>query len=332
MVTQRQTSLRGSLRDNDMDVINQAGIVISQNKIVEVGSFADLKAKFPTILVVEYMGPKVILPSFIDAHTHICFAGSRAKDFAMRNSGLSYLEIAKAGGGIWDTVTKTRMASQEDLESLMHHRIERLISQGITTVEVKSGYGLSIIEELKMLYAIKTVAEKTAVDLIPTCLAAHIKPRDFEGSHEAYLDLMSAELFPVLKEQNLTNRVDIFIEEEAFGYEISKGYLQKAQAMGFDITIHADQFNTGGSALAVELNARSADHLEASGIEEIRNIATSDTVAMALPGASLGIGCAFTPARQILDHGGILAIASDWNPGSAPMGESHYASFYISLL
>ena len=188
-------------------------------------------------------------------------------------------------------------------------------------MEVKSGYGLSLEEELKMLRAIAEAHKRTPADLVATCLAAHMVPRDFEGSPSAYLESMAQLLFPVLREERLTNRVDAFIEEGAFSQADIAPYFAQAKAMGFDITVHADQFSTGGSEVAVAHGAVSADHLEASTDKEIQLLAKSEVIATALPGASLGLGCNFTPARKILDAGGALAIASDHNPGSAPMGD-----------
>lgn len=156
---------------------------------------------------------------------------------------------------------------------------------------------------------------------MPTCLAAHIKAKDFSGDHAAYLAHLQQELFPLLLQEGLTERIDIFIEEEAFTPEISQAYLKAARLLGFDLTVHADQFHPGGSAVAIAVGALSADHLEASTEGEIKALAESNVIATALPGASMGLGCAFTPARKILDAGGALAIASDWNPGSAPMGQ-----------
>jgi imidazolonepropionase len=261
------------------------------------------------------------MPGFIDSHTHCCFGGSRAKDYALRNSGSSYLEIAKAGGGIWDTVTQTRLASFSELEELLIQRCHRFLAQGITTMEVKSGYGLSVNEELKMLRVIASAGKKVAQDLISTCLAAHMLPKDFEGDAVAYLNHLIKELLPVIKSEGLSNRIDAFIETSAFSPEEIAPYFKAAQAMGFDLTVHADQFSTGGSAVAIAFNARSADHLEASEESEIRALAQSTVVATALPGASLGLGCAFAPARALLDAGACLSIASDYNPGSAPMGD-----------
>jgi len=314
-------SLKGAISDDELVVLKGAGILVEGEKIKSVGKFDDLKNSYSNAEIYELKGDHTCLPGFIDSHTHICYGGSRANDYAMRNAGKTYLEIAKAGGGIWDTVTQTRKATKEELIKRTAKLANRHLKNGTTTIEVKSGYGLSVAEELKMLNAIKEAHEQTAVDLISTCLAAHMLPKDFEGSSEEYLNKISSELFPILKEEKLTNRIDAFIEESAFSTQQIAPYFQKAKEMGFDITVHADQFSTSGSKVAVEFDAISADHLEASTQTEIDLLGNSDTIATALPGASLGLGCDFTPARKILDAGGALAIASDHNPGSAPMGD-----------
>lgn len=313
--------LKGALVDAQLGILEDAGMIIEGEHIKEIGNFQELKLKFQSIEIQELQGDHTCLPGFVDAHTHICFGGSRANDYAMRNAGKTYLEIAKAGGGIWDTVTQTRKASKAELIKATLKRANRHLKNGVTTLEVKSGYGLSIAEELKMLYAIKEADAASAADLISTCLAAHMLPKDYSGSHEAYLEEISTKLFPKLKSENLTNRIDAFIEESAFSATQIAPYFKKAAAMGFDITVHADQFSTSGSKVAVEFNAVSADHLEVSTDTEIDLLAKSHVIATALPGASIGLGCAFTPARKLLDTGGALAIASDHNPGSAPMGD-----------
>jgi imidazolonepropionase len=315
--------LKGALKESQLDVISEAGILIKNDKIHQVGSYWDLYPEAQSIgaEMITLKGDFVALPGLIDCHTHICFGGSRAQDYAMRNAGESYLEIAKAGGGIWDTVTQTRKATLEKLAQLTLQRANRHLKDGITTIEVKSGYGLSLEEELKMLRAIKLANENANADLIPTCLAAHIKPRDFEGTHRDYLKTISEQLFPILQEEGLANRIDAFIEDTAFTNEDIQSYFQKAKEMGFDITVHADQFHAGGSKVAVDFGAISADHLEASTEKEIKLLTASDTIAVALPGASMGLGVTYTPARKLLDAGASLAIASDWNPGSAPMGD-----------
>ena len=262
-----------------------------------------------------------MLPGFIDCHTHLCFAGDRSKDYALRIAGKSYLEIAKAGGGIWDSVTQTRKASKEQLTDLLLQRIDRHAKDGATTIEIKSGYGLKLEEELKQLRAVKQAAANSKVDLVATCLAAHILPKDFFGVASEYLEYVLNNLLPKIKKENLANRIDIFIEESAFNSTNATCYLRVAKQMGFDVTVHADQFTTGGSEVAVNVGAVSADHLEASTEKEIKRLAASETVAVALPGASLGLGMGFAPARKLLHAGACLAIASDWNPGSAPIGD-----------
>lgn len=321
LLTMRDLPLKGALSDKQMEIITHAALYIENEYIVEVGDYQQLKDKHQDAEYIELSGDNVCLPAYIDCHTHIAFAGNRANDFALRNAGSSYLEIANAGGGIWSTVQHTRFCSEEHLIELTKRRAKALLQQGITTIEVKSGYGLNVEQELKTLRAIRRVNESSDADLISTCLAAHMKPRDFEGTAEEYLNYIETELFPILKSEDLTNRIDAFIEESAFSTTEIKSYLEKARALGFEITLHADQFTTSGSRLAVEIGAVSADHLEASSAEEIKLLAQSDVVAVALPAASLGLGCGFTPARQLLDAGASLAIATDWNPGSAPMGQ-----------
>ncbi len=320
IITLAGLPLRGKLSDEQLEIIEDGGLLIKDGKVEAVGSFQELKDQFPEIQIEMIEDEQICLPAFVDSHTHICFGGNRANDFAMRNAGKTYLEIAETGGGIWSSVQHTRAAAEEDLLKTILERINFLISLGITTIEIKSGYGLDIENELKMLRVIKKAQSFTKATLVLTCLAAHLKPRDFEGSSTEYLQFIIDEILPKVKEENLAKRVDIFIEKSAFLPEESKEYLLKAKELGFEITVHADQFTSGSSRIAVEVGAKSADHLEATIDEDIEFLANSETVATALPGASLGLGEKFTPARKLLDAGGILAIASDWNPGSAPMG------------
>ena len=321
LVTMANLPAKGPISDSQLIIFEDAGIIVTNGKIKKIGLFSELKEMSKGISIHELHGDHTCLPGFIDSHTHICFGGSRAKDYAMRNAGKTYLEIAKTGGGIWDTVTQTRKATQEELVKSTTKLANRHLKNGVTTIEVKSGYGLSVDEELKMLRAIAETNKKVLADLIPTCLAAHMLPKDYDGNQAEYLEEISEKLFPILKEEGLANRIDAFIEESAFSMEQITPYFEKAKAMGFEITVHADQFSTSGSQVAVNFNAVSADHLEASTTKEIELLAKSDVIATALPGASIGLGCDFTPARKILDAGGALAIASDHNPGSAPMGD-----------
>ena len=319
ILTMDKLPLMGALKDNQLEIIENGGILIKNDIILQVGKFDNLKKDAKQIEIIK--DEQVLLPGFIDTHTHICFAGSRAKDYALRNEGISYLEIAKQGGGIWDTVTKTRAASQEELEKGLSLRASKMLSEGVTTCEVKSGYGLSVEQELKILKAIKNINNKHKIDLIATCLAAHIKPKDFDGNNKQYLDYILKELLPKVKQEELANRIDIFIEENAFAPKESLSYLLEAKKMGFDITIHADQFTPYGTKVACDIGAISADHLEASTEKELKLLADNDIIGTALPGASFGLGCELAPGRKLLDLGGILVIATDWNPGSAPMGD-----------
>tara|TARA_R110002051_G_scaffold153510_5_gene225927 strand:- start:6850 stop:8097 length:1248 start_codon:yes stop_codon:yes gene_type:complete len=321
LITMAGLPIKGALTDSQLQIITNGGIIISGSKITGIGKFESLKETTEIAETITLKGNHICLPGFVDAHTHICFGGSRAKDYAMRNAGKTYLEIAHAGGGIWDTVTQTRKSSIEELTKSTIKRANRHLKNGTTTLEVKSGYGLTVDEELKMLRAIKEANKQALPELISTCLAAHMLPKDFKSTEIEYLKMISKELFPILKSEKLTNRIDAFIEESAFSAKDIKVYFENAQSMNFDITVHADQFTPIGSKVAVDNNAISADHLEASTEKEIALLAKSDTIAVALPGASIGLGCDFTPARKLLDAGASLAIASDHNPGSAPMGD-----------
>ncbi len=323
LLTLNHLPLKGALIDEPLEIIEHAGIIHGNGIIEAVGNFEMLKKEWSgkNISIENINGKQVALPGFIDAHTHTCFGGSRAADYALRVSGKSYLEIAQAGGGIWDSVQKTRQCSQEELAKNLSLRMDRHLREGVTTCEVKSGYGLNVADELKMLRAIAQVNSEHPIDLVATCLAAHTPPKDFDGRNKTYLDFILKELLPLVKKENLSNRIDIFIEQSAFALDESLTYLRAAQSLGFDITIHADQFTTGGSEVAIAAQAISADHLEASGEKEIAALAQSNVIAVALPGASLGLGCNYTPVRKLLDAGACVAIASDWNPGSAPMGD-----------
>lgn len=322
-LTLRNLSFKGNLKDEDLELIEEAGVWVKNGKILAIDTFEKLAKNALNlgidIIELPQKNNWVLTPSLVDCHTHICFGGNRAKDYALRIAGESYLNIAKMGGGILDTVRKTRLASEEELGNTMLKRLQKMLSQGVTTAEVKTGYGLSVEEELKMLHTIERASLNTPIDIVPTCLAAHTLAPEFSDK-KSYLDYISQELLPIILKEKFCKRVDIFVEETAFYYEIAKNYLQEAKKMGFGITIHADQFSTSGSKLAIEIGAISADHLEASSNTEIELLAKSDTVAVVLPGASLGLGMAFAPARKLLDAGACLAISTDWNPGSAPMG------------
>lgn len=310
--------LCGPVNDEQLITIPHAGILIDGEKIGVVGNFDDLNGS-AVENIVSISSPSVALPGFIDAHTHCCFSGSRSADYALRMQGRSYQEIASLGGGILDTVQKTREASHEELIDAMLARMKQLLRLGVTTCECKSGYGLTVKDEIKLLEVINQVSKLQPIDVIPTCLAAHALPREF-SSRSDYLTYLIENLFPVLRERPLANRMDIFIEEGAFTVEESRRYLQKAKDQGFSFCLHVDQFTRGASHLAADMHALSADHLEQANPEDCRKLRDAGVIAVVLPGASLGLGMPMAPARMMLDQGLAVAIASDWNPGSAPMG------------
>lgn len=320
IITLANLPLKGAIHENQIEVLEDGGIIIDDETIVEIGNFETLSQQHPTIEIEQIKTEQILLPGLVDSHTHVCFGGNRAKDFAMRLDGKTYLEIAESGGGIWSTVTETRKKTVDELKDITLKHISQLAKQGITTTEVKSGYALSVEGEIKMLEAINMANQESEIDLVTTFLGAHMKPKDFEGSNKEYLELLVKEVFPKLKTDDLANRVDIFVEQSAFSIEEGDYFLNEAKNQGFDITIHADQFTAGGSYLATKYNALSADHLEFSGEEEVKNLANSNVVATVLPGASIGLGMQYAPARKLLDAGCCVSIASDWNPGSAPMG------------
>lgn len=323
IVTMRNLPLKGALPDEQLEVVENGALIIQNGRIAAMGNSETIRrrAESEGIPWHPIEKPVVAIPGLVDAHTHICYAGSRAKDYAARSAGKTYLEIAQAGGGIWDTVQKTRAASKEALTESILGRTTRLLRSGVTTVEVKSGYALTVEGELKMLRAIEDANQNSHIDIVSTCLPAHIVPKDFGGTAMEYVEHLLADFFPIVQKEKLAKRADIFVEAEAFGLVEARHYLSTLDQLGFDLTVHADQFSTGGSQVAIECQARSADHLEASGEQQIQALAKSEVIPMALPGASLGLGCDFTPGRRLLDAGASLAIASDWNPGSAPMGD-----------
>ena len=321
LLTLANLPLKGALKDEQLEIISDGGIVIENDIIIALGDYISLKEKYHQASLEEIKEDHILLPGFVDSHTHICFGGNRSKDFAMRLNGKTYLEIAESGGGIWSTVTQTRSKTADELKDITLQNAEKLIRKGTTTAEVKSGYALSVEGEITMLEGINMANQECEIDLIPTYLGAHMKAKDFSGSNHEYLKEIIDKVFPLLKEKQLTNRIDIFVEQSAFSVEEGDYYLSEAKKQGFQLTIHADQFTTGGSQLAIKHKALSADHLEFSNEKEIRELAFSDVVATVLPGASIGLGMQYAPARRLLDRGCCVSIASDWNPGSAPMGD-----------
>lgn len=258
---------------------------------------------------------QLLLPSFIECHTHSIFAGSRSEEFEMRNNGVSYLDIAQKGGGILSTMRATRKTSQVELLNLTQKRIDNFVKQGVSTVEVKSGYALDLKNEVKVLEVLKKIKGPR---IVPTFLGAHARPPEFATNHE-YLQYLATEVLPVIKKKKLAERVDIFVENKFFEEKESDEYLKAAQELGFKTTLHANQLSlSAGVALALKFSAQSADHVINLNDQLIRGLAESNTVAVLLPLADLYMKCAYPPARELIDAGATVALATDYNPGSCP--------------
>ena len=308
---------RGAISDNSLEIIDDGGVVIEDGKIIEVGDFLSLSKNDLDVKEITY--PCVLLPGFIDSHTHVCHYGNRSDEYAKRNSGISYQQILEEGGGIHNTMNSTSNSTDEQLTDDTLNRLKRHFQEGVLTCEVKSGYAPNLEDEVRMLRIINEIDSSNDIDLVSTCLAAHVTPKKYESSKK-YLDSIVNELLPIIKEENLSNRVDIFIEEKAFSITEASNFLEKIKS-DFYITAHANQFTSGGLKVGVDNGAVSVDHLEVITDQEIDYLSKSDTTGVVLPGCSLGLGIPFAPARKLLDYNCKVSIASDWNPGSAPMGD-----------
>ena len=308
---------RGAISDNSLEIIEDGGVVIENGKINEVGDFSLLNKNGLDIIEIRY--PCVLLPGFIDSHTHVCHYGNRSDEYAKRNSGISYQQILAEGGGIHNTMNSTSNCTDDQLRDSTLKRLKRHFREGVLTCEVKSGYAPSLEDEIRMLKIINKIDSDNEIDLIPTCLAAHVTPKKYESSKK-YLDSILNELLPKIKKENLSNRVDIFIEEKAFSVSEAHHFLKHVKN-DFSITAHTNQFSSGGLKVGVDNGAVSVDHLEVISDDEINYLSKSNTTGVVLPGCSLGLGIPFAPARKLLDNNCKVSIASDWNPGSAPMGD-----------
>jgi imidazolonepropionase len=306
-------------------LISDGAVAITDGRILAAGPTAEIRRRYVAAQDLDVSG-RVILPGFVDAHTHAVWAGDRAAEFEMRLEGRSYMEILAAGGGIMSTVRATRAAPIGQLMRETRARLERMLACGTTTAEVKTGYGLELTVELRLLEAILQLDAAGPPQLVPTFLGAHAVPEEYRGRTEAYVGLVGETMLPAVRawwESHAAGRplpfVDVFCEQGVFDLEQSRRILTAARALGFPLKIHADEFVAlGGTRLAVELGARSADHLLHTPPEEVALLAQSDTVAVALPGTPFGLGEeARAPVRALLEGGGLLAIATDLNPGTA---------------
>jgi imidazolonepropionase len=310
----------------ELGIILDGAIVFQNGMITEVGTTSNLRSKYPNEPQVDACGC-VVMPGFVDPHTHVLWAGDRAAEFEMKMAGVGYLEILAKGGGILSTVKATRKASLETLTSETRARLERMFALGTTTVEVKTGYGLETTSELRMLDAIKILDKEGPLELVPTFLGAHAIPPEYKDDSQGYCNLICKEMLPAVRQAHPTQSagksslpfVDVFCERGAFSLEQTRQILKRAIDLGFMVKVHADEFdNLGGTFLAVELGAVSADHLVKTSKKDILALGKSDTVAVSLPCTPFGLAeKEFTPAQEIIAAGGILALATDCNPGTA---------------
>lgn len=307
--------------ESGLGIIPDGAIAIKEGGIFWVGKTGELPKDF--ILgsegqEIDATG-KVVMPGLIESHTHLIFAGSRENEFEQRIQGLTYLEIAGRGGGILSTVEATRRASFEDLFSFGKRRLDRLLTKGVTTLEAKSGYGLSLEDELKILRVMKALQGDHPVDIVPTFLGAHTLPKEFREERRRYIDLLTREMIPEVAREGLAEFCDVFCEEKAFALEESREILETGKQYGLKPKIHADQLSPGGGAeLAAEVGAYSADHLEYVSQNGIERMAEKGVTAVLLPGASFFLSMKkYPPAREMIERGVRVSLSTDLNPGSS---------------
>ncbi len=286
--------------------------------IVAVGPRADVEKLTVADAETIDCGGRLVTPGLVDCHTHLVYGGSRADEYARRLAGASYLEIFEAGGGIHATVRDTRAASEEDLVASGRRRAEVFLSHGTTAAEVKSGYGLTTEDELKMLRAAARLAREIPLKIVPTFLGAHAIPPDYADRRDDFVALVTDEMLPAVTDEGLAEYADVFCNRGAFNVDETRSILAAARDAGLKLRLHADEFEQlGGTELAAEMGAASVDHLAVVTAAGIGALAGSNTVAVLLPGTTVFLGSShFAPARELIDAGAVVAVASDHNPGS----------------
>ena len=301
--------------------IENGAIAVAGDRIHWIGEASRLPESVPDTLDVHCVGGRWITPGLIDCHTHLVYAGDRAREFEQRLTGVSYEEIARQGGGILSTVVATRAASEDALVESARPRLDALLGEGVTTIEIKSGYGLDLETELKMLRAARRLGENGEIDVVTTFLGAHALPPEFEGRGDAYIDFVCEEVMPRVAELGLADAVDAFCEGIGFSADQTERIFAAARALGLPIKLHAEQLSDlGGAALAARYGALSADHLEYVSEASIEAMAEANSVAVLLPGAFYFLReTRKPPVERFRAHGVPMAIATDSNPGSAPV-------------
>jgi imidazolonepropionase len=315
-------------------MIPNGSIASSNGRIVFVGKDEELEANVRLIDGGEYIDAReyVGLPGLVDSHNHLPFAGSREEEFKLRLEGQTYLELAQKGMGIQTTVDATRDATQDELVKLCLERLDRMLTHGTTTTEAKSGYGLNVEDELKQLKAIKQANNTHPIDIVSTFMGAHEVPKEYKSRKEDYITILMQEILPRVRDNELAEFFDVFCEEGVYSIEETRRMIRAAKAEGFKIRLHADEFSSlGGAVLAAEEGVASADHLVAISDEGIDRLVESQTVATLLPGVSFFLmQDKKAPARRLIDRGAIVAVATDFNPGSS-MTESLFFVMQLAV-
>lgn len=299
-----------------IEILNNHSIIINDGKIEKIIKNNKIK-NYKVDQRIDLSG-MIILPGLVECHTHSVFAGSRANEFNMRLNGKTYEDIANSGGGINSTVKAVRESSFEDLIYFTKSKIENFINQGVTTLEIKSGYGLSFYDEIKLLEVINKLNSIYNIDIIPTFLGAHTFPPEYLNDKDQYVDIIVNEMIPFVREKNLAKTCDGFCEKTAFSTKQIEKIFIAAQDNKLDLKLHTDQFNSiGGLNLALAMNAKSVDHLEVLDESGTKLFSNSETVAVLLPGVSFSLKYNYAPARKLIENNAIVALATDFNPGSS---------------
>lgn len=322
-----------------LGIIENAGVLIHDGDIIDVGKEEDLNKRITNVTIKETVDAKgkLVSPGLIDPHTHLVFGGSREHELKLKIKGVPYLEILKQGGGILNTVKNTRLSSKEELKEKAKKHLSTMLSLGTTSVEAKSGYGLDEDSELKQLQVVKELKDVHPMDIKSTFLGAHAIPEDYKGRPEEFLESME-NLFEMILKEDLAEYCDIFCEEGVFSVEQSRRYLAKAKEAGFQLKIHADEIHPiGGSELAAELGALTADHLVGASDEGIKMMSQSGTIAVLLPGTSFYLRSnKYARARYMIEHQVPIALSTDFNPGSSPTESLQLimtlAALYLEML
>jgi imidazolonepropionase len=308
---------------NQLPSIKNAFLVIENDSIVDFGEMVN----FPSLkvdLTIDANG-KMVLPTWCDSHTHIVYSGNREQEFVDRINGMSYEEIAKRGGGILNSAKKLNQTSEEELYNQSKNRLEEIMKLGTGAVEIKSGYGLSVEGELKMLRVIQKLKANYPIEIKATFLGAHAFPSEFKENHQGYIDLIINEMLPIITKENLADFIDVFCESGYFSVAETEQIMEAGKKYGLKSKIHVNQFNAiGGVKAAVNYKALSVDHLEVMNKDDIEVLKNTDVMPVALPGCSYFLGIPYTPARNIIDAGLPLALATDFNPGSCPSGNMNF--------